>query len=237
MPDALRAAYMEEADALLEYYYFDDSYEGYYQSFPRASLEAMARMVRGRKQGINYAEIDTILYYLLDNPPTSQYTHQSEHAHPHATSHVVGKGLREMLQGAAVVVVGSVVPWYEVLALENGANFTFTLEYNRVQYDHPQMFADIPSSYWANRRHLNSQNDTHTHAGASAHIDADGNNEDGKGEGTSRRGAHMRYISGEMQFDVGFSISSIEHAGLGRLFSYVCMYTCVHTCTYEYVFI
>ena len=32
-----------------------------------------------------------------------------------------------------MVVVGSVVPWYEVLALEYGASKTLTLEYNEVR--------------------------------------------------------------------------------------------------------
>jgi hypothetical protein len=78
------------------------------------------------------------------------------------------------MEGAAVVVIGSVVPWYEVLALEYGASRTVTIEYNNLWHDHPAMTALTPSEYW------------------------------GKAEDERET------------FQVGLSISSIEHDGLGR---------------------
>ncbi len=35
-----------------------------------------------------------------------------------------GRSFRDWMAGAAIVVVGSVVPWYEVLTLESGAALT-----------------------------------------------------------------------------------------------------------------
>ena len=35
-----------------------------------------------------------------------------------------GRNLRDWMAGAAIVVVGSVVPWYGVLTLESGAALT-----------------------------------------------------------------------------------------------------------------
>jgi len=52
------------------------------------------------------------------------------------------------MQGVGVVVVGSVVPWYEVLALEFGAARTLTLEYNQLSHDHPAMESQTPAQYW-----------------------------------------------------------------------------------------
>jgi len=85
-------------------------------------------MARNRRPGTNYADVDAVWYGLLDQGTPIQIV-QGRGAG------VSGRSLRDWMAGAAVVVVGSVVPWYEVLALESGAAFTLTLEYNEVHYD------------------------------------------------------------------------------------------------------
>ena len=176
MPAAHRSGYLDEVGAAQAYYYFDDSQESYYSHFGKEQLAAMARLVARRRPGTNYADVDRILYTLLDAAPS-----------------VASKGLQHWMTEAAVVVVGSVVPWYEVLALESGAAFTFTLEYNEVRYDDPRMFSDTPARYWCRRR------------------------EAGRDQGRElvEQEQQLHRIDAR-RFDVGLSISSIEHAGLGR---------------------
>ncbi len=151
--------------------------------------------MRGRKKGINYVQVDEILYALLDTP-TDDTDAPSGGGRGGSRSEggVERRSLAEWMVGAKVVVVGSVVPWYEVVALESGAEWTLTLEYNKVDYHHPRMHSHTPEHYWAERRRYAERN-----AGS------------GAGGGDVWAGDF-----GGVRFDVGLSISSIEHAGLGR---------------------
>ena len=186
MPEALQDGYLNEVGAGLEYYYFDDSYASYYSYYGQEQLEALARLVRRRRPGTNYADVDRILYSLLDSSQTALPTERS---------------LQEWMTGAAVVVVGSVVPWYEVLALQSGAAFTFTLEYNEVHYDDPRMLADIPDRYWRRRREAEAEQEQATSP---------------EQEQATSPSARLGALEEVQRFDVGLSISSVEHAGLGR---------------------
>ena len=175
MPVDLEDDFLVDADASLEYMYRDDSFPGYYQRYSRTYLEAMAAMVRRRSAGTNYPSVDELLYRLLS-------ANQSLEGGWGERGMKRGEGMggewgmrgRTRMEGAAVVVIGSVVPWYEVLALEYGAARTVTIEYNHLSHDHPAMTALTPSEYW-------------------------GKEEDER-----------------ETFQVGLSISSIEHDGLGR---------------------
>jgi hypothetical protein len=109
--------------------------------------------------------------------------------------------------GAKVVVVGSVVPWYEVVALESGAKWTLTLEYNQVDYHHPRMHSHTPEHYWAERRRYAERN---------VGSGAEGGGHIGGGDMGAGDLGGVRFDVGGVRFDVGLSISSIEHAGLGR---------------------
>ena len=131
MPADLEDDFLEECSAGLEYMYRDDSYSGYYQRYSRPYLEAMARMVQRRAGGTNYPAVDALLYRLLT---PCQDCRSSDPNFSGARGRVW-----ERMQGEAVVVVGSVVPWYEVMTLQYGASHTLTLEYNEVAHDHPKM--------------------------------------------------------------------------------------------------
>ena len=131
MPADLEDDFLEECSAGLEYMYRDDSYSGYYQRYSRPYLEVMARMVQRRAGGTNYPAVDALLYRLLT---PCQDCRSSDPNFSGARGRVW-----ERMQGEAVVVVGSVVPWYEVMALQYGASHTLTLEYNEVAHDHPKM--------------------------------------------------------------------------------------------------
>ena len=78
-------------------------------------------MARKRRPGTNYAQVDTIWYSLLDQGISIEMVQGRG-------TGASGRSLRDWMSGAAVVVVGSVVPWYEALALESGAALTLTLE-------------------------------------------------------------------------------------------------------------
>jgi hypothetical protein len=178
MPVDLEDDFLGDADASVEYMYRDDSFPGYYQRYSRTYLEAMAAMVRRRSAGTNYPSVDELLYRLL-SANQSLEGGWGEHGMKRGEGMGGGGGewgmrVRTRMKGAAVVVIGSVVPWYEVLALEYGASRTVTIEYNHLSHDHPAMTALTPSEYW------------------------------GKAEDERET------------FQVGLSISSIEHDGLGR---------------------
>ena len=255
MPDALRAAYLDQVSAVAQYNYFDDSYPDNYKHFPRPYLDAMARMIRARSQGINYADVDAILYRLLDSDVAiGQCDHMVRGHEMRGALDIEGiqckmgqdccgrdredrsKGLRGWLHDASVVVVGSVVPWYEVMALESGALFTLTLEYNHVSYAHERMYSDLPERYWSKRRQADlAELEVHRPtSGLSIMHDADelargqhskvetiGGEEAETGAG-GQKGARLHASSRALpggwgkRFDLGMSISSIEHAGLGR---------------------
>lgn len=73
------------------------------------------------------------------------------------------------IQNQTVAVMGSIRPWYEVIALEFG-NFPTVIDYNLPNYEHPQI----------------------------------------------KKMLLPELIKSDLKFDVGFSISSFEHDGLGR---------------------
>lgn len=194
MPAVHRSGYLQEVGAVQEYYYFDDSYESYYRHYGKEQLEAMTRLAARRKPGTNYADVDRILYALLDSPLMHIPRLQSPwpaHMAGSPGERLERTSLQKWLTGAAVVVVGSVVPWYEVLALQSGAAFTLTLEYNEVRYEDPRMLSDTPARYWRRRREARRDEAQDVLEQGACGIQA-------------------------QRFDVGLSISSIEHAGLGR---------------------
>ena len=175
MPVDLEDDFLADADASVEYMYRDDSFPGYYQRYSRTYLEAMAAMVRRRSAGTNYPSVDELLYRLLSaNQSLEGGWGERGMKRGEGMGGEWGMRVRTRMEGAAVVVIGSVVPWYEVLALEYGAARTVTIEYNHLSHDHPAMTALTPSEYW-------------------------GKEEDER-----------------ETFQVGLSISSIEHDGLGR---------------------
>jgi len=51
------------------------------------------------------------------------------------------------LKGKRVVVVGSLTPWYESVALAAGADSVTTIEYNKLHYDHPRI-ATVTNAEW-----------------------------------------------------------------------------------------
>jgi hypothetical protein len=124
--------------------------------WPVSLIDALMHRVSMRQEGPNYPDVDVLLYELMDQ-----------------VSHEAPRGSRFFDQ-ASVVVVGTLVPWYEAVALYLGASNTMTIEYTTLHYRHPKMRSSTPDEYWA--------------------IDA----------------AHRP------RFDIGMSISSFEHDGLGR---------------------
>ncbi|EKX52156.1 hypothetical protein GUITHDRAFT_133881 [Guillardia theta CCMP2712] len=153
MPDHLEAEYLDDYEIGPAYKYRDDSVPSIYYSFPKYVLEELKQMVRRRQAGTNYADVDAMLYELFDDDSEG--------------------GVWETMQGQDVVIIGSLVPWYEIFALEHGASHAYTIEYNEVDHHYPGITTVTPDEYW------------------------------GLGEGRQK-------------FKVGFSISSIEHDGLGR---------------------
>jgi hypothetical protein len=73
------------------------------------------------------------------------------------------------IQGKSIVIMGSVIPWYESICLYYGGSST-TIEYNRIISEHPKLKVMTPEE-------------------------------------------HDRSF---MQYDIGLSISTFEHDGLGR---------------------
>lgn len=51
------------------------------------------------------------------------------------------------LKGKRVVVVGSLTPWYESVALAAGAESVTTIEYNKLEYDHPRI-STVTNAEW-----------------------------------------------------------------------------------------
>jgi hypothetical protein len=51
------------------------------------------------------------------------------------------------LKGKRVVVVGSLTPWYESVALAAGAESVTTIEYNKLDYDHPSI-STVTNAEW-----------------------------------------------------------------------------------------
>lgn len=74
------------------------------------------------------------------------------------------------IKGKKTLVVGSQSPWYESVALANGASSVTTIEYQPIQSEHPLITALTPEQFDKN----------------------------------------------PMKFEIGFSISTFEHDGLGR---------------------
>lgn len=74
------------------------------------------------------------------------------------------------IKGKKTVVVGSQSPWYESVALANGASSVTTIEYQAIESEHPLITAVTPE----------------------------------------------QFDKSPVKFDVGFSISTFEHDGLGR---------------------
>jgi len=108
------------------YLYKDDSQPGSYRQWEPEELEWMAGQVQRREPG-SYPEVDEMLYLLLDGPPDP-----------------VHHGLVDQ----PVAIIGSSVPWYEVLALTFGASQTVTIEYNQLRYPDPRMVTMTPGEYW-----------------------------------------------------------------------------------------
>ncbi len=44
-----------------------------------------------------------------------------------------------MYVGRRVLIIGSTLPWYEAICVDAGAAECWTLEYNRLSWDHPQL--------------------------------------------------------------------------------------------------
>jgi hypothetical protein len=124
--------------------------------WPVSLIDALMHRVSMRQEGPNYPDVDVLLYEFMDQ-----------------VSHEALRG-NTFFDQASVVVVGTLVPWYEAVALYFGASNTMTIEYNTLHYRHPKMRSSTQDEYWA--------------------IDA------------ARR----------PRFDIGMSISSFEHDGLGR---------------------
>eukprot|EP00960_Hanusia_phi_P046629 757942-Hanusia_phi.AAC.3 len=153
MPQHLEAEYLDDFEIGVAYKYRDDSVPSSYYSLPKFILNELKKMVHRRQGGTNYVDVDMILYQLFeDRSETSVW---------------------QAMQGQDVVIIGSLVPWYEIFALENGARHAYTIEYNEVDHHHPGITTVTPEEYWS--------------------------------QGQDRQ-----------RFKVGFSISSIEHDGLGR---------------------
>ena len=95
---------------------------------------------------------------------TRDYTSTDEAMHKLLARHPT------LLEGARVVVMGSVVPWYEAMAFARGATEVLTVEYGPRTCEYPNLYFATPAGV------------------ADCTLD----------------------------FDVGFSISSFEHDGLGR---------------------
>jgi hypothetical protein len=63
-------------------------------------------------------------------------------AYLHDALHYIGG-----LKGKRVVVVGSLTPWYESVALAAGAESVTTIEYNALDYDHPRI-STVTNAEW-----------------------------------------------------------------------------------------
>ncbi len=62
------------------------------------------------------------------------------------------------VQGKRVLILGSNIPWYEAICIESGAAECWTLEYNHLRWDHPQIrtiqVADFDASVRSGRLKL-----------------------------------------------------------------------------------
>ena len=72
-----------------------------------------------KKEAQYYGEVDGFLFKLLERHP-------------------------DALQGKSVVVMGSLVPWYESVAIANGAKSVLTVEYGPRVSEHPQLSVIMP---------------------------------------------------------------------------------------------
>lgn len=97
-----------------------------------------------------------------------------------------------------VVVFGSVDPWVESIVLALGASEVLTLEYNNLTYIHPQITTLCGS------KNLSELYGDFSVYESGSNMTADG---------THRHRPRPQYFQ---YFDIGISISSFDHDGLGR---------------------
>ena len=101
-----------------------------YQYRPRETIDNLIEGAQLRKVGY-YEETDRYFYSALDRYPVT---------------------------GKSVLVVGSTHPWYEAILLAFGASKVVTLEYNELNWDHPELTTvtvaewNTPGSLWSARR-------------------------------------------------------------------------------------
>jgi len=148
MPEALAARYTLGAHMASAQEYYNDVAWGMALATPlEYSVDEFATMREDAKakRTSDYTSTDEALHALLERHPT-------------------------LLEGARVVVMGSVVPWYEAMAFAHGAAEVLTVEYGPRKCDYPGLYFATPAGV----------------------------------------------ANCSLAFDVGFSISSFEHDGLGR---------------------
>ena len=103
--------------------------------------EASAAACKYIPRPINMNELNSVIincsnrYYMW----TDAYLHD-------ALQHIGG------LSGKRVVVVGSLTPWYESVALAAGAESVTTIEYNKLDYDHPRISTVTNAEWYGGRR-------------------------------------------------------------------------------------
>ena len=59
--------------------------------------------------------------------------------------------VRERFRNASVAVLGSTQPWYEAMALTEGARRVVTIEHNAVSYRHPALHAYTHRAFFASK--------------------------------------------------------------------------------------
>lgn len=148
--------YLDESNELARKNYGHGSY-----SEEKVKISNLIQEAQSRSK-FYYADADTNLYEMFEKLGSSWF------------------------QDKDVVVMGSLIPWYEAMCIARGATRVSTIEYNRVYYEHPAIVA----TYTVDEYFGTGQDD-----------DAVG---DVGGREASPR------------FDIALSISSFEHDGLGR---------------------
>eukprot|EP00802_Teleaulax_amphioxeia_P015233 Tamp_15320.p1 GENE.Tamp_15320~~Tamp_15320.p1 ORF type:complete len:258 (+),score=28.20 Tamp_15320:506-1279(+) len=122
--------------ALVFEQFHDDAFEGVYISFTEMDMVALQRLVRLRLHSLSYPQIDLLLYRLFDVPLVDAA--RNKYA-----------WVRERFRNASVAVLGSTQPWFEAMALTEGARRVVTIEHNVVDYRHPALHAYTHAAFFA----------------------------------------------------------------------------------------
>jgi len=138
IPEDLFKRYTMEGTAQVLDQYHDDAFAGVFIDLTEMDKVASQRATRLRLHSLSYPQIDLLLYRLFDAPLVDRLR-------------VKYLWVREGFRNASVAVLGSTQPWYEAMALTEGARRVVTIQHSAVSYRHPALHAYTHRAFFASK--------------------------------------------------------------------------------------